>query len=1020
MSASTDSGHDEGWKVPGYTEERELGHGASGRVVEAVQEGTGRRVAIKYLSSDLARDPDFVARFRPQVLRLRDLDIPQLVRVYDFAGQPGQHAAVVMELVSGASLGAMIEHQGPLRPEAALAVLKGALLGLAAVHRLGFGHRDVKPGNVLVDTNGQVKLTDIGLATRPAEEVAAGTPQYQAPERWDGEPASPATDVYAATAVFFECLTGAPPFSGDLAQLQELHATAAVPLDQTDEPLQPLILAGLAKERASRPHSANAFVSELEALAAGAYGADWEELGRGQLADRTRAVRPLLRRRQVPPPSAGSPAADRGEDGGRRRKLVIMASIAAAVVIALGAVATAVTLTSGGHKASLSGSSSRVAAALTPSFKAVANVTPPVAASKCATPTAFTYSATLSATAPGTAEYQWVYSSGQPGPVQTVTFTGAGDRIETGKTVKAKTAGGGWAEIRMLSPVGQTSAKASYKLLCGASGGGITAATSVQPSARTASCVTAPPAFTASGWITAAKAETVTYYWAQSNGKDSAPATLTFTGPATLAAKSLSIVPPPATGSGEAVLVVTSPVLAASSPATYTLLCAAPQNRATGKTSTITSLALSATASVSPASQSLTSCSAAPPTFTFSGTISSSEAGAVSYYWQLPSGSGPAQTLSFSRAGTQKVTAAYTPANDSASGSGVLVITSPGAVSSNAAAYTLACGQGLGITNDAPTIARVGAAYSGTVTVSGGTGPYGWSVTGLPNGLTANGNGAVLTISGDPQVAGTFTAAVSVHDSGTSQLTGTTSLAITVNGVPEPQLAISGRLRAATVGKAYSASITGTGGNGSYTWTVTGLPSGLTSTSKGRTLTISGTPAVSGSFPVAVTVSDSESPAQTAAGGLTLVVSGGAAGGTGTGGTGGSGTPGGGSGGGSTGGTGGGSGGGAGSSSPSAAASAPALEVTTTALPSGTAGDAYAASAVATGGDGTYSWSASGLPSGLTIDPLTGTISGTPTASGTFTVDLSVSDGSSGPDGQSGGISLTINPGAAPDPGPSA
>jgi hypothetical protein len=329
MSTSTVSGQGEGWKVPGYAEERELGHGASGRVVEAVQQATGRRAAIKYLSPDLVHDQDFLERFRTQALRLRDLDVPHIVQVYDFAEQPGHSAAVVMELVSGASLRAMIEHQGPMRPEAALAVLKGSLLGLAAVHRLGFGHRDVKPGNVLVDTAGQVKLTDFGLPTRAAGDLpAAGTPQYLAPERWEGEPASPATDVYAATAVFFECLTGAVPFSGDLAQLPEQHANAAVPLDRIDAPLQPLILRGLEKERTSRPHSANAFVSELEALAAAAYGADWEERGRGQLADRARALRPLGRggpgdgpwRGRRPPAPADDHRLDRGRRhrGGRR------------------------------------------------------------------------------------------------------------------------------------------------------------------------------------------------------------------------------------------------------------------------------------------------------------------------------------------------------------------------------------------------------------------------------------------------------------------------------------------------------------------------------------------------------------------------------------------------------------------------------------------------------------------------------------------------------------------------------
>jgi serine/threonine-protein kinase len=246
-----------------------------------------------------------MSRFLTQVLKLKELDVPPVVRVYDYAEQPGRGAAVVMELVNGVSLRAMIERQGPLEPEAALAVLKGALLGLAAVHRLGFGHRDVKPGNVLIDDAGQVKLTDFGAAS-----PAAGSPLYLAPERWEGDPASPASDVYAATAVFFECLTGAPPFSGDLAGLQEQHATGAVPLDRVDAPLAPLVVRGMAKDRASRPHSANAFVSELEALAASGYGPDWEERGRGLLAARA-AARPLSHGGRQDP-LGGSPAAAAG------------------------------------------------------------------------------------------------------------------------------------------------------------------------------------------------------------------------------------------------------------------------------------------------------------------------------------------------------------------------------------------------------------------------------------------------------------------------------------------------------------------------------------------------------------------------------------------------------------------------------------------------------------------------------------------------------------------------------------
>ena len=939
MGTTTVTDHAEGWAVPGYVEKRELGHGAFGRVVEAVHERTTLRVAIRYLSPDLAADPDFLPRFRTQMLKLKELDVPSVVRVDDYAEQPGQGAAVVMELVDGVSLRAMIERQGPLEPVAALAVLKGSLLGLAAVHRLGFGHRDVTPGNVLVDTSGQVKLTGFGMAVSAGEVRAVGTPLYLAPERWEGDSASPASDVYAATAVFFECLTGEPPFSGDQAALQEQHESGALPLDRVDPRLAPLIAQGMAKDPAGRPHSANAFISELEALAGVTYGSDWQDRGRALLAGRAVAARaaaariaarPLSRSRRQDHPG-GSPAA---AGGGRRRRLVIIASIAAAAVIVLAAIVTGFTMSGGGQKASLTGSAAVGTPGL-PTYSAVANVTPPVAAATCTAPTAFTYSATISAAAPGTVNYQWVYSSGATGPVRVVSFPTPGNRVVTGETVKVRRAGDGWAELKLLSPVPKTSAKATYRLLCGASRGGITATATVQPATRTASCVPAPPTFTADGAITAKKAETVSYYWAQSDGKNSAPATLVFARPGTLAARPLTIIPQRASGSGEAVLVVTSPVVAASGPATYTLSCTAAKTR-TGPTGPITSAALSTTASVSPASQSLGSCSAATPTFTFSGMITDSKAGTVGYHWQLPNGRGPARTLRFSGPGTQTVTTSYTPGSDSASGSGTLVITSPGAVSSNPAAFTLSCGQGLGITNNAPTIAQDGVYYWGTVTVSGGTGPYAWSVTGLPAGLTASGAGATLTISGDPQAAGTFTPQISVSDSSSPQLTGNTSFTLTVDGAAVSPLVISGYLPDAAVGQPYSATVIGTGGDGSYNWSVTGLPDGLTATATGGTLMVSGTPTDGGNFSVTVTVSDGESPAQTAAAVLTLVVD----------------DP---------------------SSSPTSASPSPSpslstddggspdaiapgsggasgLSITITALPEGTVGDGYNAAATATGG----------------------------------------------------------------------
>jgi len=216
------------WAVPGYLEERQLGKGASGRVVAAVAEATGKRVAIKYLSPALVGNPAFMWQFRSEAEVQRSLDVPQIVHVFDYVEAPGQGAAIVMELVNGVSLHEMIGRRGPAGPEAALAVLKGSLLGLAAAHAAGIVHRDYKPENVLVDAGGNSKLADFGVAVQAGKKLpTAGTPLYMAPEQWHGAPSSPATDIYAATAVFFECLTGKTPFSGRAAPAARVGGGAA-------------------------------------------------------------------------------------------------------------------------------------------------------------------------------------------------------------------------------------------------------------------------------------------------------------------------------------------------------------------------------------------------------------------------------------------------------------------------------------------------------------------------------------------------------------------------------------------------------------------------------------------------------------------------------------------------------------------------------------------------------------------------------------------------------------------------
>ncbi|WP_181958341.1 serine/threonine-protein kinase [Nonomuraea deserti] len=295
------------WSAPGYTEIKQLGRGASGRVTLAVHEETGVEVAIKYLSSELVRDPVALARFQSEARLLITLRDPHIATLWEYIQDP-HGAAIVMELVNGVSLRALMRENGTTGPEAALVVLKGSLLGLAKAHALGLVHRDYKPENVIVRDDGVSKLVDFGIAVRQGTVARPeGTPPYMAPELWEGRPTSPATDVYAATAVFFECLTGHRPYrSTEPSVLGYQHLYAPVPAHDVAEPVRGLISRGLAKDPALRPASASAFVAEVEATARAAYGDDWEERGRRRLAALVALLALLLPRPETPAPEAGT------------------------------------------------------------------------------------------------------------------------------------------------------------------------------------------------------------------------------------------------------------------------------------------------------------------------------------------------------------------------------------------------------------------------------------------------------------------------------------------------------------------------------------------------------------------------------------------------------------------------------------------------------------------------------------------------------------------------------------------
>jgi serine/threonine-protein kinase len=569
--------------------------------VAAVNNATGQRVAIRYLNENLVRDSGFLWGVRSASEQLISLNAPHVASVFDYAEQPGAGAAVVTELVNGVSLRKMITRRGPLSARAALVVFKDTLLGLAAAHSRHVAHRDVKPENVLIDATGWCTLTDFGLAVQTDKRVPApGTPEYMAPELWNGAPNFPATDMYAATVMLGESLTGTPPFTGRPGRLREQHETAPAPLEEYDPPLRDLIGWGMDKYSDRRPPSARVFAGEVDARAADAYGPYWEDEGRRELGERAEELRRVL--------------ADEGDAGGaagggnsalgtwRARPMLVAFVASAAILVVAGAAAGAILLS---NKPGVQ--IQPVSSVSAGNVSVVVTASPPVVVSKCNTPSTFTFTGTVTDVQPGTVSYQWQYSSGKLGPVATLNFTEVGAQ-EVTEAVTTDVAGDGWAQLNLLlNPGTKSSNKATYSLLCSASNGDITASAKIAPATLNLSSCSAPnPTLTATGAITSKNPGTVTYYWQRFDGTKTTPLQLLFNKAGTQSVKPLKFqasVPE----SGGVQLVVLKPAVAASVALGYTVTCpsltqpAAPTQAApTAKASVKPSASKSASPSKSP------------------------------------------------------------------------------------------------------------------------------------------------------------------------------------------------------------------------------------------------------------------------------------------------------------------------------------------------------------------------------------------------------------------------------------
>ncbi|MFF5407973.1 serine/threonine-protein kinase [Streptomyces misionensis] len=248
-----------------YTANQILGRGSAGTVW--LGEGPEGPVAIKLLREDLSSDQELVGRFVQERTALLGLEHPHIVTVRDLVVD-GNDLALVMDLVRGTDLRTRLERERRLAPEAAVAIVADVADALAAAHRAGVVHRDVKPENVLLDMQGPLGpggahpalLTDFGVAKlidaprRTRATKIIGTPDYLAPEIVEGLPPRASVDIYALATVLYELLAGFTPFGGGHpgAVLRRHVTETVVPLPGIPEELWQLIVQCLAKAPASR------------------------------------------------------------------------------------------------------------------------------------------------------------------------------------------------------------------------------------------------------------------------------------------------------------------------------------------------------------------------------------------------------------------------------------------------------------------------------------------------------------------------------------------------------------------------------------------------------------------------------------------------------------------------------------------------------------------------------------------------------------------------------------------------
>ena len=248
-----------------------IGRGGMGEVYRAHDLELDQTVALKFLTA-VRFDERARGRLRNEVRLARQVTHANVCRVYDIGEAQGE-LYLSMEYVDGEDLAALLRRIGKLPMDKAVEIALKLCAGLAAAHSKGMLHRDLKPANIMIDSFGEVRIMDFGLATISEElratQVSEGTPYYMAPEQLAGQKASVQSDIYALGLVFYEMLTGKPPFIGNTpAELQRLREESRITppsmlITDLQPPVERAILRSLDPDPKMRPASAHAVAALL-------------------------------------------------------------------------------------------------------------------------------------------------------------------------------------------------------------------------------------------------------------------------------------------------------------------------------------------------------------------------------------------------------------------------------------------------------------------------------------------------------------------------------------------------------------------------------------------------------------------------------------------------------------------------------------------------------------------------------------------------------------------------------------